>query len=39
MGGVYVKITWLRHPYQPHTLRHYTGALTDIRPAKIEFYF
>lgn len=29
----------LRHPYQPHTLRHYTGALTDIRPAKAEFYF
>ena len=27
------------HPYQPHTLRHYTGALTDIRPAKTEFYF
>ena len=29
----------LAHPYQPHTLRHYTGALTDIRPAKTEFYF
>lgn len=29
----------LKHPYQPHTLRHYTGALTDIRPAKSEFYF
>ena len=29
----------LRHPYQPHTLRHYTGALTDIRPSKTEFYF
>ena len=29
----------LTHPYQPHTLRHYTGALTDIRPAKTEFYF
>ena len=29
----------LQHPYQPHTLRHYTGALTDIRPAKSEFYF
>ena len=26
------------HPYQVHTLRHYTGALTDIRPAKSEFY-
>ena len=29
----------LRHPYQVHTLRHYTGALTDIRPAKTEFYY
>ncbi len=29
----------LAHPYKPHTLRHYTGALTDIRPAKSEFYF
>ena len=29
----------LKHPYTPHTLRHYTGALTDIRPAKTEFYF
>lgn len=29
----------LKHPYQPHTLRHYTGALTDIRPQKTEFYF
>ena len=29
----------LQHPYQEHTLRHYTGALTDIRPAKTEFYF
>jgi galactonate dehydratase len=29
----------LCHPYQPHTLRHYTGALTDIRPQKTEFYF
>ena len=29
----------LDHPYQKHTLRHYTGALTDIRPAKSEFYF
>ena len=29
----------LRHPYAEHTLRHYTGALTDIRPAKTEFYF
>ena len=29
----------LKHPYQVHNLRHYTGALTDIRPAKTEFYF
>ena len=29
----------LKHPYTPHTLRHYTGALTDIRPAKTKFYF
>lgn len=29
----------LKHPYQVHTLRHYTGALTDIRPSKTEFYF
>ena len=29
----------LRHPYSVHTLRHYTGALTDIRPAETEFYF
>ena len=28
-----------KHPYQVHTLRHYTGALTNIRPAKTEFYF
>jgi len=29
----------LQHPYRVHTLRHYTGALTDIRPPKSEFYF
>ncbi len=29
----------IKHPYQVHTLRHYTGALTDIRPPKTEFYF
>lgn len=29
----------LKHPYQVHTLRHYNGALTDIRPAKTAFYF
>lgn len=29
----------LKHPYRPHTLRHYTGALTDIRPPETEFYF
>ena len=28
-----------KHPYKPHTLRHYTGALTDIRPAESRFYF
>ena len=29
----------LKHPYVEHNLRHYTGALTDIRPPKNEFYF
>ena len=29
----------LAHPYQPHTLRHYTDALTDIRPPETKFYF
>ena len=29
----------LAHPYRPHTLRHYTGALTDIRPPETRFYF
>ncbi len=29
----------LKHPYEPHCLRHYTGALTDIRPEKSELYF
>ncbi len=29
----------LNHPYKPHTLRHYNGTLTDIRPPKSEFYF
>lgn len=29
----------LKHPYKMHTLRHYTGALTDIRPPETEFYF
>ena len=28
-----------QHPYQPHTLRHYTGTLTDIRPPETAFYF
>ena len=28
-----------KHPYSTHTLRHYTGALTDIRPAETKFYF
>lgn len=27
------------YPYKPHTLRHYTGALTDIRPPETGFYF
>ena len=29
----------LKHPYQVHTLRHYTGALTDVRPAKTVFFY
>ena len=29
----------LEHPYQVHILRHYTGALTDIRPPETAFYF
>ncbi len=29
----------LKYPYNPHTLRHYTGALTDIRPPETAFYF
>ena len=29
----------LNHPYKPHTLRHYNGDLTNIRPAKTEFYY
>ena len=29
----------LKHPYAEHNLRHYTGALTDIRPPKTAFYF
>lgn len=28
-----------KYPYQSHTLRHYTGALTDIRPPETSFYF
>lgn len=28
-----------KHPYRPHTLRHYTGALTDIRPPETAFYY
>ena len=28
-----------KYPYQIHALRHYNGTLTDIRPAKTEFYF
>mgnify|MGYP004462963209 FL=1 len=29
----------MKHTYKPHTLRHYTGALTDIRPPETKFYF
>ena len=29
----------LKHPYKKHELRQYTGALTDVRPQKTEFYF
>jgi galactonate dehydratase len=28
-----------RHPYEPRDLRHYTGALTDIRPEDTSSYF
>ncbi|WP_226778897.1 mandelate racemase/muconate lactonizing enzyme family protein [Oceaniglobus trochenteri] len=28
-----------RHPYQRHDLRHYSGALTDIRPGEATSYF
>lgn len=28
-----------KHPYRVHTLRHYTGALTDIRPPETAFYY
>jgi galactonate dehydratase len=27
------------HPYTPHDLRHYTGALTGIRPPDARPYF
>ncbi|MDF2926772.1 MAG: Mandelate racemase/muconate lactonizing protein [Paenibacillaceae bacterium] len=27
------------YPYQSHSLRHYTGSLTDIRPPETAFYF
>lgn len=27
------------HPYQPHSLRHYTGRLTDIRPPETKPFF
>lgn len=29
----------LAHPYHVHTLRHYTGALTDIRPPETAFFY
>jgi len=28
-----------KHPYQPHRLRHYTGALTDTRPNDETVYY
>ena len=28
-----------RHPYQPHSLRPYTGALPDIRPPETRAFF
>ncbi len=28
-----------KHPYKPRNLRHYTGALTDIRPKDDCFYY
>ena len=28
-----------KHPYQPHNLRHYTGALTEIRPKNSEGWY
>jgi galactonate dehydratase len=28
-----------RHPYEPRDLRHYTGALTQIRPPDATSYF
>jgi galactonate dehydratase len=28
-----------RYPYTPHDLRHYSGALTDIRPPDAVAYF
>ena len=27
------------HPYEPRNLRHYTGALTQIRPPDAKSYF
>jgi galactonate dehydratase len=29
----------LKYPYQPQTLRHYRGDLTDIRPENATSYF
>lgn len=28
-----------KYPYKKHELRHYTGELTNIRPARTAFYF
>jgi galactonate dehydratase len=29
----------VEHPYSPHTLRHYSGQLTQIRPPEVKNYF
>jgi len=39
LGLELIEAACARYPYQPHTLRHYTGALTDIRPARTAAYF
>ncbi len=40
--GLGIDLNWERlaeHPYEPHELRHYTGALTEIRPPSAKGYF